>query len=668
MTLPHKSKNRPRGKGPAVSAPANPRRFSTNPLGRIIVEVIAAIFMVSLTVPWQPGSLKKIGPQEYSWMLLMQHAAATGMQFGQQIVMPEGPLAFLGNDVYEPRTYPVLILARTIIALVAFWSLQELGRRIIRTWPVALLWLMAVILLMGTTPDCFFPDCAILLLLNYFLVGARKLRPSAIAMMVILGAASLIKTNQLLYSVIAVGVLTIDQALVRRSRFYLPACIYLASIALFYLLARQSPGNVGTFIAGWWLVLIGHANAAALPGPKFEPIVYILIVFGTLVLIGRSEWKARGRAAACPLAGIAAILLLLYKHSFVRQDEWHTVIAPTTALTLLILYVPAMWRASGKGWRVAGTLMTVFSALFLWLLLICFYNFSTFDYTLGPFQKSGQNLLAAAEHLTDPDRLTRQWESDRRSIRQLAGLPRDKIVGTVDVYPHWQDVVFAYDLPYAPRPVCCSFVANTPALAALNAQYLAGPDAPETILFNCAAVDEKYPTMLDGASIPELLARYDLVDGSGRLLILRRATVPLRYVFQPLMVRSARFNEVIPVPDSPGEMIWARIIFKKHATYGLISAVYQPATLAIIVATANGRVTAARLVPDVAGQGFLLSPMMNDRFVLASLYRGKPDRLLAENTVKGFTIRVFDPSLGIGMDPEFTVIFERLLIVPGTGK
>ena len=116
------------------------------------------------------------------------------------------------------------------------------------------------------------------------------------------------------------------------------------------------------------------------------------------------------------------------------------------------------------------------------------------------------------EDLADPGGLTRQWESSRSDIREAVKLPRNEIKGTVNVYPHWQCVIFAYDLPYDPRPVCASYVANTPAMENLNARHLASPDAAETILINIAGVNNKFPTMLDGVSFPELLARYDLID------------------------------------------------------------------------------------------------------------------------------------------------------------
>jgi hypothetical protein len=651
----------------ATIEPAAPNRRSLR-ASRVGVEVFAAIFILSLTVPWQPASEVKFGPIDFSWMLLVHHAIATGMQFGKQIIMPEGPLAFIGTDVYDARTYPALIIARTLIALAALWSLLELGRRSISTPSRALIWLIAIILLMGVSPDCFYPDCAILLLLNYFLVHGRRLCASAVAMLIVLAAASLIKANQVMYAALVTAILTADQAAQRRSRSYLPAAIYLIALASFYLAARQSPRSVGSFVWGWWHVLVGHAQAAALAGPVVYPLAFVLAAILVVAIIGRSEWKARRWAGMALVAGIAATLLLLYKHSFVRQDAFHVPIAPAVALALLIMYLPVMWQGTARGLRGSMLVEIALCGTVLWSALSSYSNTNPLDYTVAAFRQCGQNVMAAVDHIADPDRQTRESDAARREVRLRWPLPRSAIVGTVDVYPHRQDLVFAYALAYAPRPVCCSFLANIPVLASINARYLASPAAPQTILFDIDPVDQKYPTLLDGASLPELLARYDLIDDSGAMLILRRAAVPRRYAFSPLAAQTAQFDQPIAVPSSAAGMIWVRIEFRKRAIGKLVSAIYRPAILGIVVDAADGARSHWHLLPDLAEQGFLLSPLIDDRGVLADLYRGSASRLLANKRVKTMTISVDDGSRSAAFDPDFTVTFQRLHIVAPAQK
>src|SRR4051812_2958743 len=77
-----------------------------------VVGSVGALFILAFTVPWQPAEEAPIGAFDFSWMLVLHDAIANARQFGKQIILPQGPLGFLGNDVYDPRTHAVLMLVR----------------------------------------------------------------------------------------------------------------------------------------------------------------------------------------------------------------------------------------------------------------------------------------------------------------------------------------------------------------------------------------------------------------------------------------------------------------------------------------------------------------------------------------------------------------------------
>jgi len=149
-------------------------------------ELIAAAFILTFTVPWRPASEAPIGAFDFSWMLLLHDAVATGRQFGTQIILPQGPLGFIGTSVYDPRTYAVLIAARILIGLGRFSRCARRPENLCKTRLPAGGWMVVIIALIGATPDHTFPDanaspdhfypaCAVLLLVNYFWVHGRKL-------------------------------------------------------------------------------------------------------------------------------------------------------------------------------------------------------------------------------------------------------------------------------------------------------------------------------------------------------------------------------------------------------------------------------------------------------------------------------------------------------------
>jgi hypothetical protein len=61
-------------------------------------------------------------------------------------------------------------------------------------------------------------------------------------------------------------------------------------------------------------------------------------------------------------AGTAGVLLLLYKHSFMRQDIAHVHMGPMVATAVAILYAPPLWRAGGQRVRLACVIAIVIAA------------------------------------------------------------------------------------------------------------------------------------------------------------------------------------------------------------------------------------------------------------------------------------------------------------------
>jgi hypothetical protein len=82
------------------------------------------------------------------------------------------------------------------------------------------------------------------------------------------------------------------------------------------------------------------------------------------------------------------------------------------------------------------------------------------------------------------------------------------------------------------------------------------------------------------------------------------------------------------------------------------------------VITADGSRSHWNMLADLAEQGFLLSPLIDDRRVMAALYRGSPTQLLEGKALRGITIHISDGWRGAAFDPEFSISFQRLQILP----
>jgi hypothetical protein len=157
-----------------------------------------------------------------------------------------------------------------------------------------------------------------------------------------------------------------------------------------------------------------------------------------------------------------------------------------------------------------------------------------------------------------------------------------------------------------------SLAVDTPELADLNAAFVRGERAPDSILFQIAPVDDHVPSLEDGRSWPELLTCYDVREVEWPFALLKRSPVPRAWRLTPLVDTPIRFGEVVPIPPSTNDPIWATIDIDRTFWGRIASTLYKPPILSLTIVTPDGRPATYRLVPGMARSGFLLSPVIQN--------------------------------------------------------
>jgi hypothetical protein len=633
------------------------------------------LFALALLVPWQPADRGPIGAFDYSWMLVLHDAAAAGRQFGREIILPQGPLGFIANDIYDPRTHVIVLLARSAIAITIAAVLWKAAKPVMARPPLALAWAVAILALVGRTTDHLYPACAALLLFAYFVVNDRRARWDVYALAVVLGVASLVKVNHALHGLVAIAAIGVDQVILRRGnwRAALMPLAYAASFLAFYLAARQRPWNLFAFIRGWVLTTGGYAEANGLPGAWIDAAAYLVVAAMIVAMVTAFAWRRWRRGGLILPVGTAGVLLLLYKHSFLRQDNAHAQIAPMVATALALAYAPPLCGLARGGKRERVVLLTVMSvvavsALVTTSILSSYTGESLAGYSMSVAKRCADSTSSALRGITDPSHLRREFDATQSAIRDEVRIPFEKIEGSVDVFPHRADVLFAYGLPYQPRPSVYALGAASPALAEMNAAHLRdAASAPRSILFNVELVDRNFPTILDGRCLPELLTLYDVIDTTGDMLVLRRSPVPRTYRFTPLLTRRANFDEPIAIPAATDAPLWAKIHFNRRAAGRVVSLLYKPLTLGIEVHTrGNAEPQTYRLLPTLADeQGFLLSPLVADRSAYAALASRPSSGEPAALNVTAMKVIVADGSVETFFEDDFEIDLQKLEIGSG---
>ena len=162
---------------------------------------------------------------------------------------------------------------------------------------------------------------------------------------------------------------------------------------------------------------------------------------------------------------------------------------------------------------------------------------------------------------------------------------------------------------YEPRPVFQSYGAYTRGLSQLNVSFLQSARAPETVLFDAASIDSRYPLHDDALSLPVLLTGYEARGTVGRFARFeRRSTpVPLRWDWQGETTLSP--SRAWAVQPARG-LLWATIELSTTWEGRLMALVFKLPPVIVDVTTADGSPEEHRLMPAVASAGVPLSPLV----------------------------------------------------------
>lgn len=631
-------------------------------LAQKCLGAIVFLLGVVLIVPWQAELFD--ATLDGSWRIVANQAFVAGLQFGSQFVFTAGPYSFLYWSVYHPETHALVLVAWTVFALVYLGAVWQLGIGLKLPVYLQLGWLVGALILGAVDRDnTVLNGIIILSLMHYFHAVDRSTSLFGLVLMCIVGWVSLIKFTFFVLAVLVVGVIAADQVMFRR-RVPWGALVFLGSVTLCWLLAGQSLSGFPGFVRNSLEISSGYVDAMSVSsGQMMELLQFLGVALVLFLLVAESAWKRWRWQSVFPLTAWCGIIYILFKHGFVRHDQ-HPIIASLGLVFLTMCYGFVCGPdLLGGGRRLA------FAGLFAAALML-----STETLTRHTEKGLAATALdkcvlampsqakACFQAVSGTSRLPQAHADRSAQIRSANPLP--DIEGSVDLYPFKQGVLLAHVLDYRPRPVFQSYFAYTGPLAKLNLDHLRSPSRPGTILFDIETIDMRFPAQDDGLSWPELLAAYDVAGIAKTFLVLTNNSSPRTASLVILSTVKANLSEPIEVPAVKDAPIWV-VIDIRPTFYGrLLTFLIKPPALYLDVKTRDGVEREYRLIPRVAGAGFLLSPVIVDRdgFVALSVSGGL--RGLEKSGVTSIRIRPavtrWSSIVSRCYQPEISVSFHEL--------
>jgi hypothetical protein len=613
---------------------------------RYLALTLTFVGTLFVFVPFYPR-FPSFGGQS-SWVYAMNEAISRNMVFGRDVVFTSGPLASVYTRIYHPATDPLMLGLGSFFAAAFFAGGLALCRG------SYLILALPLILSQVVQPDSFYICLPFILVLvaTQYAAGVTQTRASTwglIALIETAVALSLLVKASFSVPVVACGGLAL--LLIGRRSIATAALLAIwaiVAIAIAWCFMGQPLSGLPGFFLSQRPIISGYSEAMSLTGPVIQVIAYLtgaLVIWLAFVVDASSRF---GKATTALTAFCLAIVLFVaFKEGFVRHDD-HALVAGATLLVSSFIL-----------------LLTFRSRLFAVVMIVGISGWAAVDrayINIGPVSAISRFKASVSEswkglrlRISDATYFFKRFEDARAEIRKEVPLPATD--GTVDLYPYGLSAVFAAGQKWSPRPVIQSFAAYTPYLAELNRAHLQGDDAPDRIYFSVSPLDERYPSLDDGASWPELISRYRASQFVGQYAVMERRPRPIAVDVEPLLGERASLGEQVLLPKT-NTPIWATIDVTPTSVGTVLSALYKLPSLYLVVTYADGSTEQSRFIPGEARAGFLLSPTVRNAVDFVALLSTRREEFF-ENRIP-ISIKIVGDNINHLWNSQYSVALSEL--------
>jgi len=549
------------------------------------------------------------GNIDAGWCAALVEQFLRRAQMGVDLVFTYGPWGILGEPVGNPAIYPWLVFGRLVLALGTALGAAYLAVTRIRRGEWRWLWLGSFVVL--ASPAVVAP---FLLYAVYFEPNRAPQRRWSLAALAPACALAAHVKLIMLPLVAALAVLIFFHEIVSERRIPWISSGLAVCYAAFYFAAGQHAASFVPYLRGAFHIVSSYGYGMALDGPASEVALGALLCAAMPAIYIATMRRMQTGGGISGALWVAAYFFTGFKQAFVRQDGGHL------GAGILSWAVPASMVLVLLLQGSLGPLWPRLSMIFL-ALEAGFFIFSTAQsedpYYFLQLKKDAIRGLPKAFQGG-----AARLQAYRAGLALLGeAYPLPPIPGAVDVLPHDVSILLAHSMDYRPRPVIQSYQALDPYLAGLNAGFLAGPRAPEFVLINADALDNRYPSTEDNLAWLSLLTNYQPAGFANEYLVLRKSVEPAPARFEKIVERSVAWDEPVEVPAGGQGAIWAAIDVGIAPLGHLIDFVLRPPEVDLNVQAA-GVSDSYRLVIPLARSGFLLSPLVVDAGSFAGLYPG----------------------------------------------
>lgn len=569
-----------------------------------------------------PVELAPIGPDvDASWQLGLNLAAEQGLQFGEDVLWPSGPFAYLDSPMPVGDNLAKGLLVQGIVWLAAALALADLY--FMQQLPLRGLSVLTGALMVGAPLFHFNTQgldnlagwTALLLAASATCSQRWRLRLYAAA-----AFAGAVITFKLSAAVIAgLGVVGAAAAVGKRSRQQrVEALACVATIgplagALAYWAHNPSLGGLLSYLSSMRELAAGYSTAMAVAGPADE-LWMALAVGAAFLLITALLLQQRQRAEGVALL-LVLPLLVSFKHGFVRQDVH---IANFFCFAVIAMGVSLAFADRGfLTPRLAA--LVVMPMLFVGLRTSVEARVgwvrSTSPIDVFVRTLSGAASLQAVPAAFDLDSTQERLLAESHRLHQEVGreLPAQLVeaVGSrpTAVLSPLSGLAHLAGLDVRVAGVVQKYSAYTPALDRFLADWI-DDGAPDLLLFEWIAIDGRHPLLETPQSWMAMWRSFDTTAAAGDWVLLERRRRPRFGALSAASVLEVDAARGFELPDGPAvSSLESELTGAGRAMRGL----FRIGPVSMEIRRSDGAVGEFRALPEVLG-----SPGLSSRLPMSS--------------------------------------------------
>jgi hypothetical protein len=594
-------------------------------LNRYIINIIFLIYnfilMSILIVPGNPY-MPSAG-LDPSWQWGIDHAIHYDLQFGKDIIFTYGPFGSyrFPDTMFTLFSYKYHLVVSLIFSFTVAISLSILleNKKIINKFFIP----FGLFIALSIGHWIFFFFVQILFLMLVINMKESKDKILIYFLIILVAFSALIKFSH--FPTALLLFIGADIYLYYKNKvFYYITPVFLLSIVLFFIASGQNLFNLFDYFIQSIQITSGYSEAMQISGSLSILLVFLFLSGWFFICLVRNYLLKKDLTKLFISILFLLIWFIGFKSGFVRFDG-HAVQAYGILLILVIFFYVLVKDTM----NLSLLLITLFSSI---IISAHYSNLQTLNFLEVKSNeyrekfKSMPNIFSSEKML----QLNKSYDSALQHIRSQDPLP--PLRGTVDIYPWDIATILAHGLEYQPRPIFQSYSVYTEALIEKNKYFLQSQKASEHILFNVLDIDNRLPSMMEGANWLEILNRYDVVDIFKNYVLLSKRNLPKEsFLLEDGHSFNVAFDEVIKLPEDM-TLIWSSIHIEKSSFGKVLKTFYKSPILYIEITYANGDIGRNRIVPQVANAGFILSPKIENKedFVIFAL---EPEVLLSNKKV-----------------------------------